>query len=369
MRKTASHGRSKPKAGVTTTSTYTYGPEDRRLSKTVGTVTTNYLWAGDDIIAEYGGTGTLLRRYIPGPGIDEPVAMVTYNSSGAKTATAYYHADYAGTVVALSDTDGDLEESYTYSAFGEVGTEGVEGNPFRYTGRQLDPETGLYYYRARYYSAALGRFLQTDPIGYQDSLNLYQYALNDPVNYVDPSGQESCASFLERNPSGRCWEAGNFDLEKDDTNRNAESTGPQMDAVAVRTFSDIAQSKAREIAFRIDIDESGNIKATLLKSEAPLKTQRLLGLRIPLSKLTGASAIGHTHPKGKGFGLEPGPGDLQFSQVIGGPNFIGRRDAVGVLEIVEGQPTFRLLAGNVSGRTARLIQSALNDFQLALRNQ
>lgn len=62
------------------------------------------------------------------------------------------------------------------------------GQPYRYTGRRFDSETGLYYYRARYYSPVLGRFLQVDPVGYGDDLNLHAYVGNDPLNRVDPTG-------------------------------------------------------------------------------------------------------------------------------------------------------------------------------------
>jgi RHS repeat-associated protein len=91
-------------------------------------------------------------------------------------------------------------ESYRYDAFGRTTILNAYDQPISYstymgtriygfTGREYDCETGLYYYRARYYNPAIGRFLQTDPIGYADSLNLYQYCGNNPVRWKDPSGK------------------------------------------------------------------------------------------------------------------------------------------------------------------------------------
>jgi RHS repeat-associated protein len=92
--------------------------------------------------------------------------------------------------VALSNSSGNICCSYQYSAYGQVAASDPDftANPCLFTGRRFDYETGLYYYRARYYNPYIGRFLQTDPVGYGDGINWYVYCGNNPLSFVDPLG-------------------------------------------------------------------------------------------------------------------------------------------------------------------------------------
>ncbi|MEZ4491165.1 MAG: RHS repeat-associated core domain-containing protein [Cyanobacteriota/Melainabacteria group bacterium] len=98
----------------------------------------------------------------------------------------YLHHDQLGSVVATSDTNGDMVNSYAYSPWGYCTN--MAGTTFGFTGQRFDSETGLYYYKNRYFSPAIGRFLQPDPTGYDDDLNLYAYVGNSPLNFTDPLG-------------------------------------------------------------------------------------------------------------------------------------------------------------------------------------
>jgi RHS repeat-associated protein len=173
------------------TVSYTYDPQNLRKAKTVNGTTTSYLSVGNQAvgdqgkgqeIAEYNGSGTLLRRYVYGLGLDEP--LVTIDAAGNHS---YHFTDGLGSVVALANTSGQLTEKHAYSAYGLASS--TAGTAFQFAGRRVDPETGLYYNRARFYSPSLGRFLQTDPTGTKGGINLYAYTANDPVNRVDSTGR------------------------------------------------------------------------------------------------------------------------------------------------------------------------------------
>jgi RHS repeat-associated protein len=172
--------------------TYVYDASGRRIEKKYdGNTQVKYVYDGDSCIAEYDGSGTLLRKYIYGPGIDQPVSMI--ESAGSYAGTYYYHFDGSNNVVALTNSSGNTVEVYEYDVYGKVGaSDASHPNRFMFTGREFDKETGLYYYRARYYKAEIGRFLQADSVGYEAGMNLYRYCNNNPWNLLDPLGSDPC---------------------------------------------------------------------------------------------------------------------------------------------------------------------------------
>jgi RHS repeat-associated protein len=197
-----------------TYATYRYDGLGRRIEKNVNGKITRYVYDNEDIILEYDGENRLVAEYLHGPGIDEPIRMERNGE------VYYFIPDAFGSIRALVDTQGYIRQMYEYDAFGEIvqvlDEEGASipiedaiPNPYTFTGREYDPETGLYYYRARYYDPSLGRFLQEDPLLEKSLLpdsfwrglylgpsttilfslpHPYTYVRNNPVNWIDPFG-------------------------------------------------------------------------------------------------------------------------------------------------------------------------------------
>jgi len=168
----------------------------------------NFHYDGADIIHESLPGGTI-RRYVHGPGSDEP--LVQYDGWGAKN---WLHADERGSIVALSDAAGNVTAVNRYDEYGVPAQ--TNAGLFQYTGQVWLGELGIYSYKARMYQPSLGRFLQPDPIGYGDGMNMYAYVGGDPVNFVDSTGLakefsmpppkcagDACASIIVTGSRGR----------------------------------------------------------------------------------------------------------------------------------------------------------------------
>ena len=167
-----------------TTASFSYDAFGRRATRTISATTTTYLYDGYNIAQELSGT-TPVANVLVG-GIDE----VFTRSDSAGTWCPL--VDGLGSVIALSDSSGGVQTQYTYEPFGKTSVSGAAStNASQFTGRENDG-TAIYYYRARYYSPTLQRFIGEDPLGFAGGdLNLYAYVRNSPLGFVDPSGQDT----------------------------------------------------------------------------------------------------------------------------------------------------------------------------------
>jgi RHS repeat-associated protein len=177
---------------------FTYNPFGKRIAKKVtqngAATSTHYFYDNQAILFEYDDTGAIGNRYTHGPGIDEHLMVATGKDK------YYYHADGLGSIIAMTDKSGIVGQTYEYDSFGNLKDQmNRVKQPFTYTGREWDKETGLYYYRARYYDPMEGRFISEDPIRMLGGINFYSYTLNNPINFTDPLGLIgfNCGSGIE----------------------------------------------------------------------------------------------------------------------------------------------------------------------------
>lgn len=184
-------------ANTGSATTFEFDPLNRLSQSVTGSSTIRYQYVGGQLATEYDAAGSVVRRHIPGLGVDNVVLTYT---GGSTSNPQWNMVDERGSVVALTSSTGAASNINRYDEYGTPDPSNL--GRFQYTGQIWLPEAKAYHYRSRTYVPQIGRFLQVDPIGYGDGMNVYAYVSADPINYSDPSGLQTTPNPPETSVDG-----------------------------------------------------------------------------------------------------------------------------------------------------------------------
>jgi RHS repeat-associated protein len=235
--------------------TLSYDPSGRIYEMNVAGAITRFLFDSNDLVAEINEDGTVRRRYVHGPGADDPVAAY----EGAGTAgRRWFHQDERGSVVAVSNEAGASLGIDTYDEYGSPDSAVL--SRFSFTGQIWLPELQLYYFKMRMYSPAFGRFMQADPIRQLGGMNLYAYTNGDPINYSDPTGLARVCTKRSDSHIMACVEV---DGNGDGNVKDADLSRSQINSLASDFHSFIVAHDGQDISknglFVSETHEVGNM--------------------------------------------------------------------------------------------------------------
>jgi RHS repeat-associated protein len=188
----------------------TYDPLDR-LYATNDSANTRFLFDGPHLASEKDNTGAVLRRYVYGASLDEPLVWYEGDDYSERY---WFVSNRQGTIVAITNASGAVTNVNAYDDYGAP--ESALAGTFGLNGALWLSQTGLYHMRARAYDPRIGRFVSPDPIGYGDGMNMYAYVGNDPINRWDPMGlemsgfpslnnHEHCEYFMSQTACAYIW--------------------------------------------------------------------------------------------------------------------------------------------------------------------